>query len=157
MLPAQSWMWIHVGNFLNGECLLIFLTLCKRMGREDSEIDNKINTRFNTHSQRHLQLYSKSELRLDRLKSLSRLPKSTWMENTPTLTSLGAVSKVGRFFRRDFTRSVTRRVFCVRVFSSTVASSPIVSLKCLRVGCAKTQTRKNVCVLPALIKWLEEL
>ena len=72
------------------------------------------------------------------------------MENTPTLTSLGAVSKVGRFFRRDFTRSVTRRVFCVCVFSSTVASSPIVSLKCLRVGCAKRQKRENVCVHPPL-------
>ena len=39
---------------------------------------------------------------------------------------------------------MTRRVFCVRVFSSTVASSPIASLKCLCVRCAKTRKRSHL-------------
>ena len=45
--------------------------------------------------------------------------------------------------------SVCDPIFRVRIFSSTVAS-PIASLKCLRVGCAKRQKRENVCVHPPL-------
>ena len=39
--------------------------------------------------------------------------------------------------------SVCDSIFHVRIFSSTVAS-PIASLKCLRVGCEETKTRKRL-------------
>ena len=39
---------------------------------------------------------------------------------------------------------LAHHVFCFRVFFITVASSPIASAKCLRVGCAKTRKRSRL-------------
>ena len=39
--------------------------------------------------------------------------------------------------------SVTSRIFCVRNLVSTVVSLTMASVKCLHVGCSKTQKRKN--------------